>query len=602
MIVTASYREKNEPVNGPAGDIVYSFKKQGKEVFNFDLYKLSVTVELESQLPLNYACHQFDYQAKDIKALFVGELLYESTYLEKRIHELIQSEAYKKNNVSDFIELNGAWLLFIVDNRENKLLLLRDPIGLFSLYYTQTEHAVLFSSSLLKIRDLSKNKELNADAITAFLHFLYIPAPETIYSNLKALQPGSVIIYKEGHLVAVPSSVNRYLERKETDLPDINKEAIVQYLADFELILQQSLEKRIKGQHNTGIFLSGGKDSSAIAIAASKIDPGIFTCINIGFEDQLYDESNDAAEVARTLGLKFLNFKFSEKEYHEGLNEFIARQEQPFLDISGLPVLMASKLLDSQFNLYLDGTGNDYYIGIKPSKKQKAAVIMNQYLPFLNQLRQHLSHDMPKRLLSLIPEYPGIFKSWQGWEIHEANLLLQSNYKLKNSEFYKLADSIKGKSPKYIKTLLIAQIWEPHCAFQKAYKNIFYSENAVSYPFTDVELVSFFNKNPIDLSHTKSQNKVLIREYIARHLPPSIINKKKGSFIFDTFNFLKFDKNRLIHEFLSKEKLQELGIENMQNVQSLIERFNSGHKEDSRKLLALVVLSQWFQTVHKNTA
>jgi asparagine synthase (glutamine-hydrolysing) len=597
MIISCWFNKKRKyQVNSLPGSLLNVANKATEKVF--DLNPLIIDIKFKNSLPFNYCYHEMTFTSSNIKVFFIGEKLIEISELKERTSNLISTNRFSKNDFTDFIEINGAWLMLFVDVKENTLKVLRDPIGLFNVYFTENEDEIIFSSSLIKLRDLCGIDKISKYSIFSFLHFMYIPAPQTIYEKIFSLEPGKSIIFFDNSLTTIDSAKNRFFEREvisTTEAPGLDD-----YIKKFEELLICSIEKRIaKGRGKAGIFLSGGKDSSSIAIAASKINPEKFTCINIGFKNQKHDESNDAKIVSKHLGLEFEKYIFSDAEYHEGFKNFIATHEQPFLDISGLPVTMAGEILDKKFDTYLDGTGNDYYLGIKPSKKQTISYNIKKYRT-LSIVKDLLKKGKPfKKIQKLIPDYPEVFKSWDGWSEDEANTLMGSNFDLQNISFYEVAEKEFSKSAMHIKTSLIAKIWEPHCAFQKAFRNIYKNENTVSFPFTDNEFVSFFSKNPFYLSHTKSENKVLIRKYLALNLPENIVSKKKGSFVFDSHSFLTHKNNLLINEYLTADKLIELGIADIKRVNDMIKSFNLGQSDLYRKILALVTLSVWYQTVHK---
>jgi asparagine synthase (glutamine-hydrolysing) len=599
MIITAKYFKKGtEQVD----DISLNRSIIGNNFDNsYKLNRLLVNIKFDKQVPTNYIHHLFEYKTTGTKLLFIGELLISLNELEKKISSFVYSKNYQNQFYSELLDINGTWLIFIENMLTNEVTVLRDPIGIFNLYYSDTEKDAYLSTSLIQLRNITKNNQISKSAIFQFLNFLYIPSPKTIYEKIYSLIPGNALKISVEKLDTINIENNRFIEREINDIIPIGEKELLNYVKEFELILKKSLEKRIGDKtKKVGIFLSGGKDSSSIAIAASKIDPSLFTCINIGFSNKTHDESKDAELVAKHLGLNFQKYQFSDEEYYAGFDKYLKLHEQPFLDISGLPVTISSSLMNDSFDLLIDGTGNDYYLGIKPNRKQKISTTFNKHTSINNFLNYLYNYYPESILFKYVPHYPTVFKSWNGFNMIDANKILGTSYNLDSTEFYKISRSFNKEPAMLIRTLLICKVWEPNCAFQKVFRNLYQYENSITFPFADNEFLSFFNQNPFFLSHTKHENKVLIRKYLELNLPDKIVKKEKGSFIFDAYSFLKHDNKKLINENLSKEVVDKIGVLDYQLVKELIKQFDLNNITVVKKILALVTFSKWYTKVHLN--
>lgn len=595
MQILAQYRKISDiEFNYSIGNINNSDQFKYKE---YKLNNLFVQILFTDQIPSNYILLEKDLSSGN-KFLFFGEMLLSTIEFDQNILKFLESND-DKVIYEALSKLNGTWVIFIDDKKNNRLLVIRDSIGIFNLYYAETNDYILISTSLIKLKELTGYDKINNEAIFNFLHFLYIPSPTTIYEKINSLKPGTSLSCTRNDIRIVESAKDRFLERNIDPITPFTESELIEFVEEYEKILIDSIERRIISiSGRVGIYLSGGKDSSSIAIAASKVNKAKFDCLTIGFSNKSNDESNDAEIVARSLGLGFKKFIFNDYEYYNWLNEYVKLHEQPFLDISGLPVTIATHLLKDQYELYLDGTGNDYYLGIKPNKKQ---VISNAFYKYnyIFKLLNHIYSIHPDNFIfKKIPHYPLVFKSWNAFNEREINKILNSKYLLDDTEFYKIASKIRNRTPMYIKTILISKVWEPHCAYQKAYRNIYQGEKTVSFPFTDYEFFNFFSQHHFSLSQISNKNKVLIRKHLELNLPDEIVRKKKGSFVFDSYSLLKYNNNQLINENLTSDFVKTIGIHDTKLLDHLIKQHNSGNRESSRKLFALVALSRWYYSVH----
>ena len=71
----------------------------------------------------------------------------------------------------------------------------------------------------------------------------------------------------------------------------------------FEKLLVESVKQRLDTDVETGVYLSGGLDSSAIAIIAQSLSPSIET-FSVGFSHDGFNEANQARDLANFLGIK----------------------------------------------------------------------------------------------------------------------------------------------------------------------------------------------------------------------------------------------------------------------------------------------------------
>ena len=88
----------------------------------------------------------------------------------------------------------------IYDSEVNKLQLFRDRMGIKPIYYYFDAEDFIFSSELKSINCIKKNKELNYDAIYAYLHLGYIPTEQTIYKKIFKLNPGAFLTYEKNEI------------------------------------------------------------------------------------------------------------------------------------------------------------------------------------------------------------------------------------------------------------------------------------------------------------------------------------------------------------------------------------------------------------------
>ena len=92
--------------------------------------------------------------------------------------------------------LRGMFAIAIWDGRRRRLVLARDRFGIKPLYYRAAEGELAFASEL---RALPRG-EIDPDALEAFLAFNSIPAPLTIFREIRKLPPGHTLAWQNGRV------------------------------------------------------------------------------------------------------------------------------------------------------------------------------------------------------------------------------------------------------------------------------------------------------------------------------------------------------------------------------------------------------------------
>src|SRR2546429_90538 len=95
----------------------------------------------------------------------------------------------------DFVKkLRGMFALAIYDTRRHVLMLARDRFGIKPLFYAPSKDRFAFSSEIRALLGLPGiDTRPDRQAIYDFAALFYIPAPETFYNGIRALEPGEIL-------------------------------------------------------------------------------------------------------------------------------------------------------------------------------------------------------------------------------------------------------------------------------------------------------------------------------------------------------------------------------------------------------------------------
>jgi asparagine synthase (glutamine-hydrolysing) len=252
----------------------------------------------------------------------------------------------------DFVrELDGMFALALWDDRRKRLLLARDRFGKKPLLYAEDGGRLWFGSEFQAIlADPSVRRDIDFDALDEYLSFMSIPAPMTIYRQIRKLPPASVLVRdRSGTRISRYWSLE-YLPKLEID----ENEAA----SEVRRLLTEAVRKRLISEVPLGAFLSGGVDSSAVvAIMANLIGDRVKT-FAIGFDDPRFNELPHARRVAERYGCDHHEFEVRPRAI-EVLPTLVKHYGEPYADSSAIPSFYLAKLTRQHVTVALNGDGGD---------------------------------------------------------------------------------------------------------------------------------------------------------------------------------------------------------------------------------------------------
>lgn len=253
-------------------------------------------------------------------------------------------------------EANGMYAIALLDRRDETLTLARDRFGEKPLYYSSHKGALYFASELKALRaqiDVSADK----NSVSTYLQFGFVPAPDTIYENVKALQPGEFLTFN----IRNPQNLERdYLFDLGAGLPQLklNEDEALDL---FEDALTRAIDIRLRSDVPLGVFLSGGLDSSLILAMASRLLDKPMPAFTIAMEsdDPAYDETAQAKLVAEFYHAEHHILPLNERIMLDALPGQIAHMDQPLADAAILPTALLSHFARKHVTVALGGEGGD---------------------------------------------------------------------------------------------------------------------------------------------------------------------------------------------------------------------------------------------------
>jgi asparagine synthase (glutamine-hydrolysing) len=240
----------------------------------------------------------------------------------------------------------GMFGAAVWDRASEELWLLRDPWGIKPLYYHFEEGRLAFASEVRALLEIVP-PELSRRGIQDFLRFGAVQDPVTMIDGVYALLPGHALRWRRGRI-----DLQRYA-------PDFQEPLEA---PDIEPMLREIVRQQLISDVPVVVFLSGGVDSSVVALLArQEAGPGVQT-LSVVFEEERYSERAYARQVAARIGTEHHETLLRGGEALDKAVEAISRMDQPTVD--GINTYVVSEAArQAGFTVALSGLGGDEFFG-----------------------------------------------------------------------------------------------------------------------------------------------------------------------------------------------------------------------------------------------
>lgn len=257
----------------------------------------------------------------------------------------------------------GMFAMAVWDASTRTLSLIRDRLGIKPLYYSRQNGRVTFASELRGIMTAPGfSGALNESALNAYLRYLYIPAPDTIFKDVHKLLPGHILRVNLDLAGAEPNlskpywSVDSvYAQAQKNPFEGTEQEAV----SELRRLLQDVVSLRMRSDVPVGALLSGGVDSSTVVGLMQCVSTRPVRTFTIGFPGTVHDESTYAAQVAERLGTQHTHLPLTGQDALDVVPQLPEVFDEPFADPSLIPTYLVSKLARQDVTVALTGDGGD---------------------------------------------------------------------------------------------------------------------------------------------------------------------------------------------------------------------------------------------------
>jgi asparagine synthase (glutamine-hydrolysing) len=505
--------------------------------------------------------------------------------------------AYEAYGIDCLHLLNGMFAFAIWDEKQEKLFLARDRLGIKPLFYGMKSGKFVFASEIKAILAQSDHPvEVNPEAIAEYLFCGFPLVSNTLFRGIQALSPGHFLeVSRKGLKIReywdIPFSemgyrTSRTRNQSEDDLENLYN------------LLDESVHQELFSHVPLGAYLSGGLDSSLVTALALKYHPFLKT-FNIGYtrNTEVFkqnphrivgevrgDDTYYASLFARELKTDHHLYILPTDSLCEAIDRMIWHREKPLVTLSEYGHFQLNQEASQKVRVLLSGQGSDelfggYYYWLQRKDRQNTT-----FFPWI----WRTDPGKPGYPLSAVDFLEALVTDefrWETlyWEVHQ-NRFEECLARAKTSDFFNKLSYL------FVKLHL-------HEMLEIEDRHSMASSVEVRVPFLDHRLVEWVLNLPGEIKTQKSDEKHFLKQMIRKYLPDfpeAILTRKKSPMP------PPFEVQELINTMLASLKQPHLAIEayfNREKLDAFLASFQEGSSslftQKHYALIRLYFLERW---------
>ncbi len=518
---------------------------------------------------------------------------------------------YEENGTTALQALHGMFAFAIWDETAQTLFLARDRLGKKPLYYRHWGKQLAFASEIKALLEVPGTpREVEEEALEAYLAFQYVPAPLTLFKGIHALPPAHHLLFDPRGLKIqrwwkpepIPPDDRTLLERPD----DLAQEVFS--------VLFSAVKRRLVADVPIGVFLSGGLDSSIVTGLASLAQAQPVRTFSIGFEESEWDELPHARRVAE-------HFKTEHREFVVRpdavalLPTLVWHHDQPYADSSAIPTYYLAQMTRKHVTVALTGdAGDECFLGysrylagawagrmdVLPAfvRRMFGGVARAALWPFLS--RESRSRKR-YRFLSTLDRAPWArYLEWISvFDEPQRRRLMRRPAPQDPEQFAAVLHAAFAQSPvldpagrtgyadllTYLPGDLLTKVDVATMAHGLEARS----------PFLDPEVVGLALAIPSRLKIGRGEGKRILRTAFAGLLPPETLARGKQGFGVPLARWFRHELREMVGDLLLDARARGRGYFDPSEVERLVREHQEGSADHSHRLWALLVFETWLR-------
>ena len=261
---------------------------------------------------------------------------------------------YEKYGLDSVKLFNGMFAFVIYDRRKNIMVGARDRLGKKPFYFWHEGRNFEFASQP-KVIKYANDFHIDATARQFYLLQGVIPDPYSPFEEVKKLRAGECFTF---NLASGKLDIQTYWDVDTNSCGFTAPKSYDEAKQMVKDLLFDAVRLRLNANVPVGTFLSGGIDSSLICAIVSKFNKDL-CAYTAGFDNQQFDESHFAVDVARSLGVPIKVCPCTGDDLMKVFNDYITYFDEPFADDSLIPSSLVAEKARQDVTVILGGDGGD---------------------------------------------------------------------------------------------------------------------------------------------------------------------------------------------------------------------------------------------------
>jgi len=503
-------------------------------------------------------------------------------------------------------DLRGMFAFAIWDVEKQKLFLARDRLGQKPLLYSFKSNTLVFASELSAIlQDAGINRDISLSSIDDFLKYRYIPAPFTIFKDVRKLPPAHFLTLENNKV-----KIEKYWKLDYSKKIVAHEEEYCERILD---LLKESTKIRLVSDVPLGAFLSGGIDSSAIVgTMAQLIDKPVKT-FSIGFEEKSFNETPYAKIISKKFGTEHKEFMIKANAL-EILPELIAHFGEPYGDSSAIPAYYLSMMTREHVTVALNGDAGDEsfggyerYVANRMAEKYKIPLcilkkITDKTIKYASESTHHkdkinrLKRFMNGAVLNKEERYSSfisLFDDERREKIYSDYMKGEIERDIRGNII--LNEYRKANVPDLIDSTLFVDLmsYMPGDLLPKVdITSMAHSLEARS-PFLDHKFLEFSARIPSSLKIKGITTKYILKKALKGMLPESILKREKMGFGVPVGKWFRDELRDYTYEILLDSKTTKRNYFKKESVKQLLDDHCKGKVNNGARIWSLLNLELW---------